>query len=163
MLRGLPLLACLALTSCNRYFSANGTLASSGGDLGTWRWTPQGCSRDAFDGLPAGASSSVVTFLWNDPGVRDPLRDLHRATAPDVPMRLEVERVPTGYTLKLDTVKVQGTQIDSRVCSSFAVDVHQAAPDLPEGKPTLAGRVRFQCPSNGGTLTADIRFQRCAY
>jgi hypothetical protein len=163
LLRGLALLACLALAGCGRYFSASGTVASSGGDLGVWRQTPEGCSRDPFDGLPAAESSSVLSFLWNDPSVRDPLRDLHRSTAPDFPMRLELARVPTGYTVRLDTVKTQGTHFDSRACTSFSVEVHQAPPDIAEGKPTLAGRVRFICPANGGTLTADVRFKRCDY
>jgi hypothetical protein len=161
-LRCLPLMACLALTGC-RYFAASGDVASSGGDLGAWRSSPEGCSRDPFDGLPQGKSRSVLVFLWNDPSERDPLRDLHRPTAPDAPMRLELESVPTGYNLKLDTVKTEGTRFDSRACSSFAVDVHETAPDIREGKPTLAGTVRFSCPANGGTLSADVRFKRCDY
>ena len=152
---------CIVTAGCGRYFFASGKVASSGGDMGAWRSTPQGCSRDPFDGLPPGASSSVLTFLWNDPAVRDPLRDQHRV--PDTPMRLELERVPTGYTIKMDTVKTHGTEFDSRTCNRFAVDVHEAAPDIPEGKPTLAGSVRFSCPAAGGNLMADVRFKRCDY
>ena len=154
---------CLTLPGCGSYFTASGKIASSGGDLGTWRESPEGCSRDPFDGLPAGESSTILTFLWNDPGVRDPLRDLHRSTAPNFPMRLEVARAPTGYTLKLDTVKTKATEFDSRTCTSFVVETQEAAPDIREGKPTLAGSVRFSCPANGGTLTADVRFKRCDY
>ena len=162
--RSLALLACLALTGCDHYFAASGVVTGHGGALGTWSSTPEGCSRDPFDGLPASESSSVVTLLWDDPGIRDPLRDLHRPTAPDAPLRLEIARTPeSGYTMQLNTVKTQGNRFDSHTCSRLIVDTRETPKAIPEGRPTLAGTVRFDCPTEGGHVTADVHFKRCEY
>ena len=138
-------------------------MASHGGALGTWRTTPEGCTRDPFDGLPASESTSVLTFLWDDPGIRDPLRDLHRPTELDLPLRLQVARAAGGYSLQLDNVKTRGTHFDSGTCATLTVETHETPRTLPEGKPTLAGSIRFDCPTDGGRVTADIHFQRCEY
>ena len=84
----LTLAAALALSGCGRgFFTAHGTVASEGTRRNTWRSTPQGCTRDPFDGLPADKSQSIATLLWADPATRDPKID-NRDTAPDAPMRL---------------------------------------------------------------------------
>ena len=62
----------LAAAGCQTgFFSERGTMASDGPYPNAWKWHPQGCTRDAFDGLPIGQSRSVVTLLWANPGLRD--------------------------------------------------------------------------------------------
>jgi hypothetical protein len=162
----------MALTGCSHLFHASGKLASDGGILGAWSSTPEGCTRDPVDGQPAAKSSSVLAFLWDDPSVRDPLRDIHRFHAPNAPMRLELARIypassPT-YTLKLDTVKTTGITLNRSVCSTLEVQTHETPRTLPEGQPTLSGSLQLDCrvhaaDSSDSHITANIRFDRCEY
>ncbi len=152
----------LAVTGCGKFFYARGSLASDGGTIGTWSSTPQGCSRDPVDGRPPAQSSTVLTFLWNDPSMRDPLRDLHRFHAPNAPMRLELWREP-GYALKLDTVKTLHTRLDPTVCSTLKVETHETPKTIPEGRPTLSGTLQLDCRVADSHLTANIAFKRCDY
>ncbi len=149
-----------ALAGCGPdAFHAKGVVASEGGPLGTWQSRPQGCSRDPFDGASSAQTSSILTFLWDDPAVRDRLRDLHRATAPDAPMRLDLARAGSSYTIALDTVKTHGTRFDDATCKTIQVNTHEGPRIIPEGKPTLSGSVRFEC----GQVKADVHFERCEY
>jgi hypothetical protein len=157
------LAASLALTGCGKLFTAKGAIASDGGFIGTWSATPQGCSRDPLDGLPAAESSTILTFLWDDPSVRDPLRDLHRFNAPNAPMRLELWRERRGYALRLDTVKTHYTRLDPTVCSTLTVDAHESPRTIPEGRPTLSGTINLDCRVSDSRLTANINFQHCEY
>jgi len=157
------LAASLALTGCNRYFAAKGVVASPEGHLGAWSSTPQGCTRDPFDGLPISQTSSILTFLWEDPGTYDPLRGPHRLTAPDAPMRLTLAHAGPAYAIQIDTVKTEGTHFQSTACTTFALDTHETPKTIPEGRPTLSGSLRFDCRANSSHITADIHFQRCQY
>ncbi len=153
-------IALFGLTGCGPpSFSATGFVSSEGGPLGVWKSQPQGCSRDPFDGAAPARTTSILTFLWDDPAVRDPLRDLHRFTAPDAPMRLELAHGTTGYTISLDTVKTRGTHLDLNVCQTMQVEAREGPALIPEGKPTLSGTLRFRC----GQIRADVHFKRCEY
>ncbi len=155
-------LACL--TGCFRYvFSAHGTVASDGGALDQWDSKPQGCSRDPQDSLPIGQTSTLFTFLWEDPASHDPAREQHRAIAPDAPKRLDVARTGSGLTATLNTVKTHGTVFDSSNCSLLHVDTQQHKPDIREGKSSLAGHLQMDCRTQGSHLTADVTFLRCEY
>ncbi len=158
------LLALLGLTGCSHYFHATGTLASDGGEIGTFRSTPEGCSRDPADGLPASMSSTVLTFLWEDPAVRDiRLRDNHRQAAPNAPLRLEISRQGGAYVLTLNAVKSVGTRLDGNTCTTLRVDTQEGPPSVAEGRPTLGGTVQLECGVAGSHIMADIRFERCEY
>ena len=157
-------LAMACLLGCDqRFFSARGSVASSGGRLGNWHSTPEGCSRDPFDGKPAADSASVATFLWEDPSVHDPDRDKNRYKAPDAPMRLEISRLPGGLRASLTTVKIVGMRIDSSDCSQFRLEQRDEAPGVAGAKPALAGRLVMQCTVAGGQVSADVRFDHCEY
>ena len=86
--------AVLAATGCQSgFFSERGTMASDGPYPNTWKWHPQGCTRDPFDGLPVGQSKSIVTLLWANPGLRDPSLSIP-SKSPDAPLRLEFMPAP---------------------------------------------------------------------
>jgi hypothetical protein len=157
------LCSCLALTGCNKYFAARGIVSSPEGHLGAWSSTPPGCTRDPFDGLPISETSSVLTFLWQDPSIYDPLRGPHRFTAPDAPMRLTLSRAGTAYAIGIDTVKTEGTHFDSIACTTFAAETHETPKTIPEGRPSLSGTLRFDCRTAASHITANIRFNRCEY
>ncbi len=154
----------LLLAGCDPgFFKAEGTVASDGGGLGRWTSAPEGCSRDPFDGLGRAHTRSVLTLLWNDPSVKDPLRDKHRATAPDAPMRLEIARAATGYEATLETVKSVGTRLDGSVCGRLEVETAEHRAEFREGQRTLSGTVKMDCRVKGSHLTADVQFSRCDY
>jgi hypothetical protein len=156
-------LFCLALAGCNKDFAVKGAVTSPRGHLGNWSSTPLGCTRDPFDGLPISESTSVLTFVWQDPSIHDPLRGPHRFRAPDAPMRLAVSHDGPAYALQIDTVKTEGTHFDSTTCSTLAVDTHEIPRTIPEGRPALSGTLRFDCSSDRSRITANIRFDRCQY
>ena len=157
-----PLCFVLSLTGCN-VFAARGTVSSDGGELGQWASKPQGCSRDPQDNLPIGQTSSLFTLLWEDPASHDPAREQHRAIAPDAPLRLDIARAGPGFTATLNTVKTRGTVLDSSTCSLFRADIQQHKPDIPEGKPTLAGHLQMDCRTQASHITANVTFTRCEY
>lgn len=156
----------IVMCGCNRHPSpVQGTLASSGGELGTWAWQPFGCSRAPFDGLPLSQSKSVVTFLWNDQTFMVAMRQTHDDPATiQAPVRLEVSREGSGYVASLATAKTNAaTRLDERVCSVLRLQTNEVAKALPEGRPTLAGHLQLACGVKGGRLTADLIFAGCGY
>ena len=139
-------------------------MSSVGGTLGTWSVTPQGCSRDAFDGLGQGQTRSVMTLLWQDPAAHDPhYHDHAREHAPDVPMRLDVMRDDGGLAALLETLHTHGTRLDGESCKRFALTAHEEPAAVEGGRPTLAGRLEMDCMVKGSHVSADLRFRRCEF
>ena len=151
-------------------FRARGELASAGGELGTWRSTPIGCSRDPFDGLPPGESKSVVTLIWEDPARNDSdmVRDRDRWTRQDAPLRLELGRGAKGnagsYIGSLAMVRATGTtRLDGSVCKELSVETSERPGRFEESKPALSGTLRMDCRVKGSRLTGAVRFEGCKY
>ena len=158
------LACCPAFVGCDRgFFQASGYVASAGGRLGVWYATPDACSRDPFDGRAIGETASLATFLWEDPSIHDPLRDQHRAKAPDAPRRMDVARAGTGYSVVLATVKTEGTRIDPADCAVLRVTTWEQAPQVKGARNSLAGQLQMDCEVDGGHVTADLRFSRCEF
>jgi hypothetical protein len=156
----------LGVTGCWREpFRAQGTLASDGpGRTYRWRSTPQGCTRDPFDGLPPNRSKSIVTLLWQNPGVRDPKLD-NRDTAPDAPLRLDFSRTDSapGHSATLHTILKAGVRLDPGACGSFHFRTYEESADPPGGPSALGGEVAFDCRVDGSRYTADVHFHGCEY
>jgi|GEM_PF-1636506 len=157
--------ATLAMVGCERdFFHASGTLGSEGGTLGTWRSTPNGCSRDALDGMSMDATKTVATFLWEDPLVHDSDPNLHRWTIPDRPSRLDLSQGATGMVAELVTVRVPAsTRLDSRVCSVLSVDRAERPAAYTGGRPVLDGTLRVDCFVKGSRLTGTVKFKSCEF
>ena len=142
-------------------------MASEGGALRNWRSAPAGCTRAAFDGRPDGETdgetSSIATFVWEDPSVHDLKSDYHLPDSPNGPLRLELARDQGGFSAGLTTKKTEGTRILSADCALFEVKTWQEAPVIAGARPSLAGRVRMDCRAEGGRVTADLWFRRCEF
>ncbi len=159
------LLGCLlAGGGCDRhFFRAQGFVASEGGALGVWRSTPEACTRAPFDGRPPGESESIVTLLWEDPSLHDPMRDQHRAKAQNAPLRLELARDGQGYRVGLVTVRNAGMRIESADCAVLRVNTEEEVPVVAGAREGLGGRVEMDCRVRGSHVTADVLFVRCEF
>ena len=131
--------------------------------MGTWRSTPDACTRDPFDGRPLSESDSIATLLWEDPSLHDPNRDQNRPKAANAPLRLEVARDGGGYRVGLVTVKNEGTRIGSADCSVLSVETVEQAPVTSGARSALKGRVQMDCQVRGSHVTANVRFERCEF
>ncbi len=152
------------MQGCDRgMFQVAGSVASAGGELGTWRSAPLGCSRDPFDGKPVETTASVATFLWEDPSMHDKLRDKHRPMAPDAPMRLELARRNNAVSASLTTVKIKGTLLQPGDCTRLQLDTQERPAAIPGGRPTLGGLLTMDCNVRGSHVTADFSFRRCEF
>ena len=153
------------LTGCeHHFFRVEGTIASEGGALGTWRSTPKGCSRDPVDGLPEDQSSTMAAFLWDDTLARDPRYQTHSPGASDFPGRLEISRTSSGFAGTLETQKPVGsTSLDATVCSTLQLTSRDGKPIIKGGKPTLEGTLTLDCRVSGSHLTGELRFSGCEY
>lgn len=123
--------------------------------------SPQGCTRDTFDGRPPGQSTSVLTLLWSDPGKRDGKLD-NTTVAPDAPMRVEVARTP-GVVATVYTKQTGGTRLDAGVCRTLRLETWEEVARYPEGRATLAGTLAMDCTAGGSHVIADLRFSGCEY
>ena len=160
----LLLMAACAALGCRRAFcTAAGRVSSRGGELGSWSSKPDGCSRDLFDGLPPGQTHDAASFVWEDPSVHDPLRDRHRPTAPDAPLRLDVWRGADGLRARIATVKTPGTLLDPAHCGRLELESSEQPAVFAGGRPALAGTLRLECSVHGSEVSADLRFERCEF
>jgi len=157
----------LAATGCqSEFFSERGTMTSVGSWRNTWQWHPQGCTRDPFDGQPVGRSHSILTLLWENPGVRD-AKLANPNLSPDAPLRLEFMPAPNAshgeVVATLHTIDNGGILLDNKVCSTlkFATQEHPALRRF--GRPTLSGQLELDCRANASHITAHIDFERCEY
>jgi hypothetical protein len=161
--KALPICIVLVLSGCNRdFFQAHGMLASRGSRIGSWSSTPEGCTRDPFDGLPPDQTTSIVTLLWEDPGIRNPLVN-NRTSAPDAPSRLGFSRSPVGVTARLETLRDAGIPLDSNVCRTLRLETEEHASRVPGGRPSLSGRMVLDCQAHGSQIVGDIQFENCHY
>jgi len=157
----------LAATGCNsEFFSERGTMTSAGSWRNTWRWHPQGCTRDPFDGLPLGKSKSIVTLVWMDAGARDPSL-ANSNTSPDFPLRLEIESAQDGtpgrVVATLNTRDHVGILLDSSVCTALRLQTQEHPALRPSGRPTLSGELELDCRATDSRIAAHIAFERCEY
>ena len=154
----------LATAGCDRrFFKATGYVASEGGELGVWHSTPDACSRDPFDGKAIAETNSLLAFIWEDPSMHDPMRDQHRAKAPDAPLRLELARHGAGLSLSIATVKSRSAYFVSSDCAVLDVNTWEQAPAVPGARGSLAGRLRVDCRTPANHVAADLSFQRCEF
>ena len=156
----------LALTGCqSEFFSERGTMTSVGDWRNTWQWHPQGCTRDPFDGQPVGQSKSIMTLVWENPGLRD-VRLANPDHSPDAPLRLEVEpdpRAPGRVRATLHTIDTGGILLDEKVCSTLRLNTQEQPAVRASGRPTLSGDLKLDCYAHESHITANISFQRCDY
>ena len=167
-MRPLALVLAALLTGCtSTAFHATGAVANDGPVLrDTYSSVPQGCTRDPFDGLPLGKSSSIAAFVWEEPGLRDSSVD-NRYTAPDAPMRLEFSHVSpdpsTPIVATLHTRYKAGIPLNARVCASFQFTSEEHPPHAPETRPSLSGAFTLDCHIKGDHITADVHFDHCDF
>lgn len=159
--------AVLAATGCQSgFFSERGTMASDGPYPNTWKWHPQGCTRDPFDGLPVGQSKSIVTLLWANPGLRDPSLSIP-SKSPDAPLRLEFMPVPgqaPGAVVgTLHTIDKGGILLDKSDCSKLELKTRENPPLPPDSRPSLSGQLELDCHANQSHITASVQFEHCQY
>jgi len=161
-----PLAVLLAITGCrSEFFSESGTMASVGNYRNTWQWHPQGCTRDPFEGLPIGKSKSILTLLWENPGLRDSSL-ANPGSAPDAPLRLEFlpdPGAPDQVIASLHTIDRAGIPLNKAVCSTLRLRTREHPALHPAGRPTLSGELHLDCRANDSHLTAHIEFSRCEY
>jgi hypothetical protein len=168
MRRLLLIVAALLLTGCNSTaFHATGAVANDVPVLrDAFRSVPQGCTRDPFDGRPAGQSTSIAAFVWEDPGIRDSAVD-NRDTAPDAPMRLEFSHLSpdpaSPVEATLHTRYKAGIPLSPRVCAQFQFSSRQNPPHPPETRPSLAGEFVLDCRNHTDHITADVHFRNCDF
>ena len=162
----LALAVLLVLTGCqSEFFTESGTMSSSGSWLNTWQWHPQGCTRDPFDGKPVGQSKSIMTLIWENPGLRD-VRLANPNHSPDAPLRLEVEpdpRAPGHVRATLHTIDTGGILLDEKVCSTLKLHTQEQPAVRASGRPTLSGELELDCHAHESHITVSISFQRCEY
>ncbi len=161
---GVLALGVLALSGCDRgFFHASGTVASEGDRIDTWRAAPQGCTRDPFDGQPVAETSSILTLLWQNPGLRDPKID-NTSTAPDAPLRMGFSRVGKGPVVgRLQTKRHAGLPLDASDCGKLSLELQEQAARGAEARPSLAGHLVLECELKTGRVTADVRFAGCQF
>jgi hypothetical protein len=153
------------VTGCEPSFRAHGNVSSVGpASKDNWRSTPQGCTRDPFDGRPPDKTRSILTLLWEDPSMRDP-KFYDTGTAPDSPMRLEFSRADSVSQISatLHTRYKAGVPLDTRVCSAFHLTTHEQPAQLPTTRPSLSGELALDCQAAGNHIAASVRFQGCEY
>jgi hypothetical protein len=159
----LALLAVCCVAGCTRdAFQSRGTIGSEGDRINNWRTKLEGCTRAPFDGLPIGQTRSILTFVWEDPGFRDPLMDRH-LDHPDYPMRLEFSRGADGPTATLHTMRSSGIPLNPKVCTTFDLKTSEKPSATPEGRPSLSGQVQLECGVKQGHIVADLHFDNCRY
>lgn len=165
------LLAAGALVLCasgcsGGFFTETGAMQSDGPYPNSWKWHPQGCTRDPFDGLPVGQSRSILTLLWANPGLRD-AKLTNPLASPDAPLRLEfvpaAGEAPGAVAATLHTIHQAGILLDQSDCSKLELKTQEHPPARPGGRPTLAGQLELDCHANQSHLTAHIQFELCEY
>ena len=135
-----------------------------GGSWGGWRRVPDGCSRDPFDGKAVGESGSLMTFVWQDPSVRDPHREMHRTLVTDEPMRLEIGRDGGGLAAGLTTVKTDAVRIRARDCAVFSGGCAGSGGWVCGGEGYGGGKGSDGLPGGGSACDGGIwGFSRCGY
>ena len=152
-----------AVAGCKRSFTSQGSIASQGSGINTWHAQFQGCTRAPFDALPAGQTRSILTFIWQDPGIRDPAMDHHLLDHPDFPMRLEFSRSDRGTVATLHTLRSAGILLDRTVCSTFDLQTQEQALATPGSRASLSGALALECGVKQGHITANLHFENCKY
>ena len=162
----LALAVLLATTGCqSEFFTEHGTMTSTGTWRNTWQWYPQGCTRDPFDAQPMGQSKSIVTLLWENPGLRD-VRLANKEHSPDAPLRLEFMPAPNApgrVQATLHTINTGGILLDDKVCSTLKLTTQEHPAVRASGRPNLSGDLDLDCRANASHITAQISFERCEY
>jgi hypothetical protein len=158
----------LPVAGCGpQFFSAKGTIASSGGALGQWSGTPVMCSRDEFDG----DSSKLATFMFSPPQNNDPDRNLHRDREPNSPMRLKLAKNGDSYIAQLETMKpiagadvfksMDGVVLDQSNCKTIRFDRTEHMATMGQFHKPISGEVVLDCSVIQSHVTADIKFKQC--
>ena len=161
LVRPIALLSCFlfAAAGCGpTFYSAKGTIASSGGQLDPWSATPIACSRDEFDG----DSSKLITMTFRPPVSNDPDRNLHRDTAPDFPIQLHIAKNGPGLMGVLDTRKLmEGLPLDSSNCKTLTLNRKERSASMGDFHPTLDGELVLDCTVKQSHITGDVTFKKC--
>jgi hypothetical protein len=161
----LAIVVLLGLTGCESpFFSEHGTMSSTGSWRNTWQWHPQGCTRDPFDGQPVSKTKSVLTLLWENPGLRD-VKLSNPNWSPDAPLRLEFEASGPAddVVATLHTIDNGGILLDKRACTVLKLQTTERPAVQPGGRPTLSGDVDLDCRANESHIVAKVSFERCEY
>jgi hypothetical protein len=160
----------LSMMGCGpQFFSAKGTVDSSGGAFGKWSASPAMCSRDEFNG----DSSQLVTFMFGAPKNDDPDRDVHPGSRQVGPMTLKIAKDGDAYMAKLmtngtidtgnpmDAMKnMQGVTLDPSSCKTFTFDRSEHM-NLGHIHKPLSGHVVMDCTKYNSHITADFKFSAC--
>jgi hypothetical protein len=164
---GILAIAALVVTGCSSgFFTERGTMRSDGSYLNTWKWHPQGCTRDPFDGLPVSKSKSILTLVWGSPALGD-AHFFRNGHSRDAPLRLEFVPDPSEgpgvVSATLQTLDQAGILLDKSDCSKLELKTQEHAPAHAGGRSTLSGQLQLDCHANQSHLTASVQFERCEY
>ncbi len=169
MKRTLALAASLAcavslLSGCEeRFFKAQGVVASDGGQLSSWSRPVQGCSPDPLDGQPVGKSATLFTLYWDNPEHRrdEPKRKL----PPGNQLKsIQIARLPDGLAGSVKTTLLDSdVELNGKVCSTLQATTTPGKPVIAGGKPTVDGTLDLDCRVADSHLTASVRFTGCEY
>ena len=159
--------ALLASAGCRSgFFTERGTMQSEGRYPNIWKWPPQGCTRDPFDGLPVGKSRSILTLLWANPALRDANYGIP-SRSPDAPLRLEFilapSAAPGAVVATLHTIDKGGIVLDKSDCTTLDLHTQEHPPVHAGGRPTLSGQLELDCHANESHITASVQFEHCEY
>ena len=146
------------LTGCGpTFFSAKGTLSSTGGQLDQWSQTPLGCHRDVFDG----DTSKLMTFSWGNPNASDPDSSVHNKTRPAFPILLSIEKDGAALNGHLQTSKAGEADLNAADCKVFKLQTKEHHKGFAEMNPPLDGTLTLDCQTPGSHVTGDIAFKHC--
>ncbi len=165
----LSLLLVAAGGCAHRYFKVDGSLASDGGELGTWRSRPLGCSRDPVPPPAEGVYEDVATLLWDDGLSRDNWRLAHSPGVGNRPGRLELWRRTDGPDAgkiygRMEMQKpVSSIDLGPSNCGLLRLDTTQGKPLIDGGRPTLKGTLVMDCQVGASRVRGDLEFSGCEY
>jgi hypothetical protein len=153
----------------HHYFKVEGSLASDGGELGTWRSRPLGCSRDPVPPPQVGVYEDVATLLWDDGLSRDNWRLAHSPYQGNKPGRLELWRRKDGPEAgkiygRMEMQKpVSAVTLDPSHCGILRLETGQGQRLIEGGRPTLKGTLVMDCQVGTSRVRGDLEFSGCEF
>lgn len=158
------LVVLLAGTGCERhFFQPHGDFVVEDGPDGSSRGPIQGCVQAPMHPEFPSSSSTIVSFMWS-PRVFDDERGRRHVPQINVPLELDLARPDGQLTGTLATLHTPlGDRLDAHSCRTLSLTTHEGPPELPGGRPTMAGTLDLDCTIRSAHVTAHVRFSGCEY
>jgi hypothetical protein len=143
----------------------SGLVTSTADYHNTWQSTPDACALDPQDGQPPAKTRTIVSFLWYDTTLRDPIAGTHFWPYPDIPLRLDLSHGTDDWrqtTALLTTLKtVDPLPLEGPACRVLKLHTWPEPALVPHSPPALGGTLDLDCTAQGRRITAHLRFDRC--